>query len=90
MSVVRQAHLPGNYELYDPASNMLGPGICKGCWEDGGVRNTTSLQTVWVNVEGTRMVWWLCNGHLDAMRANPAGMEFLKSEDRTVRSPRVW
>ena len=89
MSAVRQAHLPGNYELYDPSSGQLSP-ACKGCWEDGGVTNTVSLQTVWVDVEGTRMAWWLCRGHADATKANPGETGFLRSEDRALPSPRVW
>ncbi|HME18239.1 MAG TPA: hypothetical protein VKF15_00685 [Nitrososphaerales archaeon] len=89
MSVVRQAHLPGNYELYDPSSNALGPSLCKGCWEEAGVRNTESLQSVWVAVEGSRMVWWLCSGHADAMKTNPGGMKLLRSEAGVVLSPRI-
>jgi hypothetical protein len=89
MSVVRQAHLPGNYELYDPSSNLLGLGICKGCWEQAGVHQTASLRTVWVSVEGRRMVWWLCGDHTETMRTGVPDLELLKSENGVVSSPGI-
>jgi hypothetical protein len=87
MSVVRQAHLPGNYELYDPSSNGLGPGLCKGCWEQAGVRNSSSLQTVWVSAEGRQMVWWLCHEHANAMKSGGRSLKLLKSKDGVISSP---
>jgi hypothetical protein len=89
MSVVRQAHLPGNYELYDSSSNVLGPGICKGCWEQVGVQQTASLRTVWVSVEGRRMVWWLCAGHAGAVKTGGPGLELLRSENGIISSPGI-
>ena len=89
MSVVRQAHLPGNYELYDPSSNALGPAICKGCWEQAGLHQATSLRTVWISVEGTKMVWWLCGDHADAMKTGAYDLKLLKSVDRVISSPRI-
>jgi hypothetical protein len=90
MSTVRQAHLPGNYEIYDLSANYIGQGVCKGCWEDGRVMNTSSLQTVWVEMDGTRMAWWLCKGHADALKTNPGEIKLLKSEDRVIPTPRIW
>jgi len=89
MSTVRQAHLPGNYELYDPSSNVPGPGICKVCWEQAGVRATTSLRTVWVSVEGRHMVWWLCHDHADAMKTSGNDLKLLRTEDGIITSPRI-
>ena len=45
MSLVRQAHMPGNYEMYDPAANKLGPVVCKLCWERFERKNPESLNT---------------------------------------------
>ena len=87
--MVRQAHLPGNYELYDPLSNAPGPGICKGCWEQAGIRATTSLRTVWVSVEGRPMVWWLCHDHAEALKTSGHYLKLLKSENRIVSTPRI-
>jgi len=80
MSEVRPAHLPGNYELYDPSSNQLSSPLCKGCWEEGGIQNSESLETTWVSVEGNTMVWWLCHGHADAMKTRGNDLKLLKRE----------
>lgn len=88
MASVRQAHLPGNYELYDPASNKLGPVLCKLCWEEERVRNVDSLDTVWVSSGGWHMVWWLCRSHSDSMRSRESdSVMFLKSVRGVVRAP---
>jgi hypothetical protein len=90
MAVVRQAHMPGNYELYDSSSNMLGPVICKDCWEQEKKQTTAPLETVWVSVEGWRMVWWLCRGHADLMKARRTGPErYLKSVRGVVKNPQI-
>jgi hypothetical protein len=86
---VRQAHLPGNYELYDEASNVIGPPICKMCWEEGRVKNSASLHTVWLSVEGWKMVWWLCAGHSQGIGSRAESREVLRSEERLVRSPKI-
>lgn len=89
MSSVRQAHMPGNYELYDESSNRLGPVICKDCWEKGKQQNSSNLQTVWVSVEGRRVVWWLCQGHAEEMRGNPEAGQFLKSAPGIIVRPEI-
>jgi hypothetical protein len=69
MGEVRQAHLPGNYELYDPASSEPGPALCKICWEEGGLTNDTSLDTVWVSTDGRDAIWWLCARHREGLES---------------------
>jgi len=82
--------MPGNYELYDPSSNKLGPVVCKICWEREKKQTTAELQTVWVSVEDWRMVWWLCRGHADDTKAKRIGPErFLKSVQGVVRNPQI-
>ena len=88
MSLVRQAHMPGNYELYDAEANRLGPAVCKLCWERSGKKNPTALNTVWVTHKDRPMVWWLCPGCTGEVRTN--GYEattMLKSAQGVARSP---
>lgn len=88
VAAVRQAHMPGNYELYEETENRLGPVICKDCWEKSGVQNSAALNTVWVSVEGQRRVWWLCGGHADEVRNDRSGaVEFLKVSKGVLSSP---
>jgi hypothetical protein len=90
MDEVRQAHLPGNYELYDQASNRIGPPICKLCWEEAELRNSSSLDTVWLSVDGWNVVWWLCRTHHEGLRSGSTpSRHVLKSEGRLVRSPAI-
>lgn len=88
MSMVRQAHMPGNYELYDPAVNKVGPVVCKLCWENLGKRNAVSLDTVWVSLKERRMVWWLCGSCAERVRKGGyQSTVFLKQVGGVVRSP---
>ncbi len=88
VATVRQAHMPGNYELYEESENRLGPMICKDCWERFGVQNPDSLSTVWVSAEGRRMVWWLCQGHADEVKGGrERSVEFLKMSRGVLSSP---
>jgi len=89
MDVVRQAHLPGNYELYDEESGGLGPPICKFCWEKDHARNTSSLDTVWLSLDGWNVVWWVCKGHHAGMGTGDPSMIILKSETSLVRNPMI-
>ena len=73
MSQVRQAHLPGNYEMYEPSSNKLGPVICKECWEGYRKETSSPLDTVWVSFKGEKMVWWMCQDHANKLRAKKSG-----------------
>jgi hypothetical protein len=86
---VRQAHLPGNYELYEESSNTLGPPICKHCWEEEHVKNSSSLDTVWLSVDGWPVVLWLCKGHHEGIGSHGKSMRVLRSEDKVVRSPEI-
>ena len=91
MDEVRQAHLPGNYELLDQTSNEIGPPICKLCWEEAELRNPTSLDTVWLSVDGRNVVWWLCRSHHEELDSGGvASTRVLKSESGAVRSPGIW
>ena len=87
MSTVRQAHLPGNYQLADPELTEEGPAICKGCWEGAETQTMESLQTVWVSLAGWRMIWWLCNAHADSIVVTEAGPTIIRRVDGFVRSP---
>ena len=90
MSLVRQAHMPGNYEAYDPQTNSLGPVVCKLCWERSERKNSESLRTVWVSYKDRRMVWWLCGDCTESVKTG--GYEatmFLKSADGVIPSPRL-
>ncbi len=91
MSEVRQAHLPGNYELYDSSSNKLGPVVCKECWEGFKKETTAPLDTVWVSFKGERMVWWLCQNHADKLKAQKKSgdIQFLKLAKGAITSPRL-
>ncbi len=89
MDEVRQAHMPGNYELYDLSANRLGPVICKLCWERAGLQNLSSLNTVWVSVEGRRMVWWLCGGHKAGLKSEGGPMKFLRSSEGVLVNPGI-
>jgi hypothetical protein len=85
---VRQAHLPGNFELYDPDSSEPGAALCKLCWEEESERNTLSLDTAWIMAGGREAIMWLCRGHLESMRS--VGEEsgtFLRSVSGVVRYP---
>jgi hypothetical protein len=86
MSVVLQAHLPGNYELYDSSTSHTGPPICKGCWEEAKQQTTSNLRTVWVSIEGTRMAWYLCADHAEDLSGT---IEVLKSVDGVTQSPKI-
>ena len=88
VAIVRQAHMPGNFELYEELENRLGPVICKDCWERFGRQNPESLSTVWVSAEGRRMVLWLCGDHADEVKKGKVGsMEFLKMSQGVLSSP---
>ncbi|HEV2227028.1 MAG TPA: hypothetical protein VGR56_09535 [Nitrososphaerales archaeon] len=88
MDEVRQAHLPGNFELYDPESSEPGAALCKGCWEEGGVRNFSALDTVWIKEEGREAMLWLCRGHLENMKSKIGKSgTFLRSVSGVVRYP---
>jgi len=90
MSLVRQAHMPGNYETYDPETNNLGPVVCKLCWERLKKKNPTSLYTVWVSYKGRRMVWWLCGDCAESVRTGGYhATMFLKSTESVIPSPRL-
>ena len=91
MSEVRQAHLPGNYELYDASSNKLGPVVCKGCWEGFKKETTAPLDTVWVSFKSEQMVWWLCQNHADKLKAQKKSgdIQFLKLAKGAITSPRL-
>jgi hypothetical protein len=90
VSLVRQAHMPGNYETYDPETNSLGPVVCKLCWERFEKRNSTSLRTVWVSYKDRRMVWWLCGDCTESVKAGGyQATMFLKSTEGVVPSPRL-
>jgi hypothetical protein len=82
--------MPGNYELYDPAANRLGPVVCKHCWERHGRSNPESLNTVWVSSEGRRLVWWLCDGCAKALRTDGGrSVEFLRISPGVILSPAI-
>ena len=88
MAFVREAHMPGNYELYDPQANRLGPVLCKYCWERSERRNPSKLNTVWVSLGGRRMVWWLCGDCMESLRRESVpGLELLKSSPGVLLSP---
>jgi hypothetical protein len=70
---VLQAHMPGNYELYDLSSSKAGPAICKDCWEKASKRTTDPLDTVWVSTKGGSMIWWLCQDHAEKLKAKKSG-----------------
>jgi len=90
MSLVRQAHMPGNYETYDPQTNILGPVVCKLCWERSEKRNSTSLYTVWVSYKDRRMVWWLCGDCTESVKAGGyQATMLLKITEGVIRSPRL-
>gem|GEM_PF-2994057 len=89
MTEVRQAHMPGNYELYNQASNRLGPTICKHCWEEDEKENPGPLNTVWVTSGGRQMVWWLCAGCTESVRSgDDESVRFVKSTRGLIASPR--
>jgi hypothetical protein len=76
---VLQAHMPGNYELYDLSSSKAGPAICKDCWEKANKRTTRPLDTVWVSSKGGSMIWWLCQDHAEKLKAKKSGnFQFVK------------
>ena len=90
MREVRQAHLPGNYEMYDSSSNKLGPGVCRDCWENSKMENSNSLDTVWVSVKGQPMVWWLCQNHLALLKGRKSSeIKFVRFVPGTVPNPRL-
>ena len=90
MDEVRQAHLPGNYELYDEASNKIGSVICKLCWEEAGKINSSSLDTVWLSVDGWEVVWWLCQTHHEGIGfPNDESILVLRTETGVVRTPAI-
>jgi len=80
--------MPGNYETYDAQANRLGPVVCKLCWERFRRKNSASLNTVWVTLKDRRMVWWLCGGCAEAVRAGGyQATKFLKSTEGIIVSP---
>ena len=88
MAHVRQAHLPGNYELYDSSSNKLGPAVCRDCWEGASKQTTARLDTVWVSVRGEPMVWWLCQDHVNKYKVQESGeIRFLKFVEGAIPNP---
>jgi hypothetical protein len=90
MASVRQAHLPGNYELYDSASNELGEVLCKMCWEEEQVMKVDSLDTVWVSSSGWLMIWWLCRNHEEEIRSRGSEENrLLKSVRGVIRAPEL-
>jgi len=90
MSFVRQAHMPGNYEMYDPQTNNLGPVVCKLCWERFEKENPVSLYTVWVSYKDRRMVWWLCGDCTESVKEGGyQATMFLKSTEGVIQSPRL-
>jgi hypothetical protein len=87
---VLQAHMPGNYELYDLSSSKAGPAICKDCWEKAKKRTTTPLDTVWVSSKGGSVIWWLCQDHAEKLKATKAGsVQFVKHVKGVVPNPVV-
>ena len=87
MSSVRQAHMPGNYEMYDQAANKLGPVVCKLCWERSREKNPASL-TVWVSYKEGLIVWWLCPDCAEDVRASGhESTTFIKSAEGVIHSP---
>lgn len=88
MAEVRQAHLPGNYELYDVDLTAPGAPICKFCWEKEGVKKSSPLETVWLVKEGKRFVWWLCEGHRQEA-GRDLNLRVLMAESSVVRYPRL-
>jgi hypothetical protein len=88
LEIVRQAHLPGNYELYDEDSNALGAAVCKHCWESQHIANSSSLATVWLSVDGLSVALWLCKSHRDVIGSGPS-MLVIKSEGRVMRNPEI-
>jgi len=88
VSLVRMAHMPGNYELYEPETNSLGPAVCKLCWERFEKKNTALLRTVWVSYKDRPMVWWLCGDCAENVKAGGyRATVFLKSTVEFIRSP---
>lgn len=88
MSPVRLAHMPGNYEMYDPSENRLGPAVCKLCWERLEKRNSGPLNTVWVSFKQRRMIWWLCEGCTREVSSDGyQETTFLKSAQGVISSP---
>jgi hypothetical protein len=82
--------MPGNYEVYDPEMNELGPVVCKLCWERFGKKNSTALCTVWVSYKDRRMVWWLCGGCTQDVKSGEyQSTMFLKSTEGVLPSPRL-
>jgi hypothetical protein len=88
MDEVHQAHLPGNYELYDPTSGEPGPALCKLCWEEEGKKNEASLDTFWISTGETNEMWWLCAGHQEHLKSMSAKvMTITRSISGAVRYP---
>ena len=88
MAAVHQAHLPGNYELYDPDSSQPGDAVCKHCWEDSGKLNQGSLSTVWVTAGFSSLMWWLCPAHAEGVKAGKGGaVQVVRSVQGVVRYP---
>ncbi len=88
METVHQAHLLGNYELYDPDSSRPGAAVCKKCWEDSGQVNAGSLNTVWVSTREGDMMWWLCLAHAEGTKSGKEGpIIFVRSVQGAVRYP---
>jgi hypothetical protein len=88
MSLVRQAHMPGNYEMYDAQTNRLGPVVCKLCWERFRKKNSASLNTVWVALRDRRMVWWLCGSCTESVRkGDNQATTFYRSKEGVIFSP---
>lgn len=88
MDEVRQAHLPGNYELYDPDSTQPGAALCKLCWEDSGLRNSASLGTVWVATGEKVTMWWLCRNHEESARSKGTGQwSYVRRVQGAIRYP---
>ncbi len=82
--------MPGNYELYDLSSSKAGPAICKDCWEKANQRTTTPLDTVWVSARGQSIVLWLCQDHVEKLKAKESGdIRFVRLVKGVVANPAV-
>jgi len=88
MVQVLQAHMPGNYELYDLSSSKAGPAICKDCWEKANQTTTNPLDTVWASSRGQPVVFWLCQNHAEELKTKKSGeLRFVKLVKGVVPNP---
>jgi hypothetical protein len=86
--IVRQAHMPGNYELDEPGSNKIGTIVCKDCWENASQQTTSPLDTVWISLNGYSMIWWLCPNHTQKLQnGKTSKIQLIKSVRGIVKNP---